>query len=286
MYRPGAQQVTGDKLQVIYSSPKVQSIIVAVPGLTTPKVSEWRDMSKQFWLRSIPSNVTPGAAIFGYEHALDSPKTFSWNNLLNEGDSLLESLSCSLEEQNLGHCPILFVCHSLGGMIVKQALILAFRNQRQNRFLRAVAGLLCLGTPHSTSDDEQVWQSITSLVPTGTFGKKQKSIGEEDLSLLSQCCLQFEQAGVQFPILSVYETQDSKIRLSPTRTTKLKPVAKKLAVMELHTEHVIPADCDHKSLCALEVQSEAFRQISNVLETAFEDARLRIAFDSPSCKCW
>lgn len=49
-------------------------------------------------------------------------------------------------------------------------------------------------------------------------------------------------------------------------------------------ERVLGLDADHKGLCDFDVGSREFRDVASFIETALEDARLRITTGSPDCK--
>jgi hypothetical protein len=52
--------------------------------------------------------------------------------------------------------PIIFVCHSLGGLVVKNALVGARKSDNEDiqEVFRATTGIIFLGTPHDGSPDD------------------------------------------------------------------------------------------------------------------------------------
>jgi len=63
----------------------------------------------------------------------------------------------------------MFVGHSLGGLVIKEAIILAARNAKHLRhqdlgdIYTAVVGVIFLGTPHRGSDLESLGQVVASI---------------------------------------------------------------------------------------------------------------------------
>jgi pimeloyl-ACP methyl ester carboxylesterase len=58
-------------------------------------------------------------------------------------------------ENNLGTKPIIFICHSLGGLVAKQLLRTAFDLTANNEWRgigKAVRGIVFIATPHSGAD--------------------------------------------------------------------------------------------------------------------------------------
>lgn len=80
-------------------------------------------------------------------------------------------------------------------------------------FLQALAGVILLGTPHSTSEGEDTWENAAWMVQGDSWKKKKHPIYPEDVKLLATSSLHFEQARASVPILSAYETQKSKVKL-------------------------------------------------------------------------
>ena len=80
---------------------------------------------------------------------------------------------------------------------------------------------MLLGTPHSASEDTKSWHSPALLLQTGTVSKKKDSIDQKDVEKFAKFCLEFEQANILTPILSIYESQPTKVKTSLVSTKKL-----------------------------------------------------------------
>ena len=63
--------------------------------------------------------------------------------------------------------PIIFVCHSLGGIVVKQALVhAALHDELYGDIRKATVGLMFFGTPHgggNKADTAKTWASVISV---------------------------------------------------------------------------------------------------------------------------
>ncbi|KAI1197061.1 hypothetical protein F5X97DRAFT_334208 [Nemania serpens] len=134
-------------------APKVD--IVAVHGLN-PKgksVKEhawdtWRKPSGQqgrLWLRDDLPQSLPEARIFLYE--FDS-RIFA-NKHETFWDAGNEFLDCLRGKRRSDRCrPLILVGHSLGGLLIKQALVNAHDNAHYSDIESSVKGLVFFGTPH------------------------------------------------------------------------------------------------------------------------------------------
>ncbi|NJM30773.1 MAG: hypothetical protein HC855_12350, partial [Rhizobiales bacterium] len=73
-------------------------------------------------------------------------------------------LSRLIADNRLRNAPIVFICHSLGGLVVKQALLDAHdqsaASKRHGDFLENVRGVAFLATPHSGSDLANLLKAI------------------------------------------------------------------------------------------------------------------------------
>jgi hypothetical protein len=87
--------------------------------------------------------------------------------------------------------------------------------------LQSLAGVILLGTPHSTAEDDQTWQNAALAMKTGIITKKKRYIDTGDSAKLAQSSIRFEQAAVSVPILSIYEIQETKVRTSLVSSLKL-----------------------------------------------------------------
>ncbi|KAL8305078.1 hypothetical protein RB598_003018 [Gaeumannomyces tritici] len=273
------------RLYQILLSPKVQTLIIAVPGVGTPPPDEWLSEQtsageRRLWFESIPGGVAPGIGVYGYHHGIDA-SGLSWHDLLEHGGRFVTALQQIIEELNLGHCPVLIVCHSLGGLIVKEALRLAYEQNYRN-LLRALAGVILLGTPHSGTESRDKWQNATVML-----SKKSKRLSSDDLTRLSKSSLLFEQAAVTVPILSVYETKETKVKSRLWITKKTLIMDEAFVKTNSSYEEMLGIAADHNTLCHVDTSAKHFGKISTFISTSLEDARLKIVkgspiFDAPS----
>lgn len=125
--------------------------IVFIHGLNGDKLATWRSPDRDeslwpLWLASDDSNIEVWSV--GYDASSTQWRGYSMP-LVDRAENILARL---LAEPRLTHGNITFVCHSLGGLIVKQALRSAERDAQQNpaaeSFLHRVRRVVFLGTPH------------------------------------------------------------------------------------------------------------------------------------------
>ena len=96
--------------------------------------------------------------VYGYDADVTSfTDGVSKDKIHNHAEHLVAALSANRRVQNAVKRPIVFVAHSLGGLVVKRALIHSSETRgNKTQHLRSVFvstyGILFLGTPHKGSD--------------------------------------------------------------------------------------------------------------------------------------
>ena len=116
---------------------------------------------------------------FGY----DSSLAFSGNpaTLSDYACDLLERIRVArLSEREKGR-PILFVCHSLGGIICKKALVAAHENPAYTPLLERIKGITFMGTPHRGSGFSSLGNPLSNIVKLAFLGD---GIGSDLLGII------------------------------------------------------------------------------------------------------
>ncbi|KAL8974760.1 MAG: hypothetical protein Q9197_000996 [Variospora fuerteventurae] len=108
-----------------------------------------------FWPRDLLPSVIQDVRIFtwGYDADIDGFGSASQNTIHQHAGSLLSDLADQRETSEHYRKPIIFVVHSLGGIIVKAALnkSSAIQGTRLKDKAPATFGVCFLGTPHRGS---------------------------------------------------------------------------------------------------------------------------------------
>lgn len=114
----------------------------------------------------------------------------------------------------------MFVCHSIGGILVKQALCVANKQfQRYESIINSIAGIVFLSTPHRYGDKSTTWARFRDLLDT-TTGKHSRSSNvnvEQEGAILLDLADRFEGISFRAPVLSIYELRESKNASIPLR---------------------------------------------------------------------
>lgn len=121
-----------------------------------------------FWPKDLLPQIFPKARImtWGYDVQISSLLTAaSEASLLRHAETLLNDLAGKRVKKHLKERPIIFIAHSLGGIVVKDALNLS---KNENTFLKeifsATKGVMFLGTPHRGSKMASIGKLAATFV--------------------------------------------------------------------------------------------------------------------------
>jgi len=147
--------------------------VVAIHGLNGDAFKTWEHENGTLWIRDILPEVLPGSRIYTYSYQSELFRSSSKATLKQYSRNLLEALENVAEEKRR---PMIFVCHSLGGIVFKQvrtpmpcvngsdlfeALVLAHEdNHIYADLLSAISAVLFFGTPHRGSRGANIGQIV------------------------------------------------------------------------------------------------------------------------------
>lgn len=153
--------------------------IVFVHGLNGhPKKTWTAEKSQTFWpLQLLPPILAEQRArilVYGYDATVTSfTDGVSKDKIHNHAENLVAALSANRRIRNAKERPIIFVAHSLGGLVVKRALIYSSGIRgTHTEHLRSIYvstfGVLFMGTPHKGSDIAK-WGSLLESICRGVM---------------------------------------------------------------------------------------------------------------------
>ncbi|KAJ9131272.1 Kinesin light chain [Coniochaeta hoffmannii] len=128
--------------------------VVFVHGLTGDREKTWTARgTSEPWPKALLPSELPTARVltFGYDaYVADWRGVVSQNRIGNHAWNLLWSLASYRERDDTNERPIIFVCHSLGGLVCEDALVRSRERHEPHlqNILRSTRGIAFLGTPH------------------------------------------------------------------------------------------------------------------------------------------
>ena len=127
------------------------------------------------------------------------------------------------------NCAIVFIAHSLGGIIVKQVFVIVPMQKSQLTVVKCLTKALerptdfkdvarsstifiAIATPHSRSDNPKEWNQMQLLAGSRGYGKRGQQATVEDAGRLADLCTRFEGVTTNVQIITMYETRETVIK--------------------------------------------------------------------------
>ncbi|TVY19661.1 Protein SERAC1 [Lachnellula arida] len=253
--------------------------IVAIHGITGDAHETWTHANGKLWLRDFVPQKLPGARVFTFGYPADVFRSLDrGGGFENWARQLLELLTNVRKGKEKGR-PLIFVCHSMGGIVLKKALATALLDN-YNEISSTVKGIMFLATPHrgsSSASLSALLKMIAQLATTvskrgGTFRADLLQDLEKDAKVLTQISQEFRNRHEGIKIATFYEQKPIEI-VPYSKPTLI--VEEESAVMNGAGERLIPmAGCDHTSICKFSRESEnSYALVWGILQEWADDAR-------------
>ncbi|KAI9762573.1 MAG: hypothetical protein M4579_000376 [Chaenotheca gracillima] len=256
--------------------------VVAVHGLQGGALKTWRHGDGSMWLQDfLPTEIDDARIMtFGYESRIAFSKSAA--NLEEKALDLLNLLGPKRDRDRHNDSrprPIVFICHSLGGIVVKKALVLA-HERSSDRFYKDVLdntkAIAFIGVPHKGSDSAYWGNFGARLMKSTSLGTSTNTnlvAGlQRDSTILTSISTQFIERARNLQIFTFYETK--KLR-------GVLVVDSLSARMNIPNEKVIPLDGDHREICKI---SREAAESSPLMTYIVELARLAVVEATESAK--
>ncbi|TPX10758.1 uncharacterized protein E0L32_008327 [Thyridium curvatum] len=285
--------------------------IIIIPGLSTLPPTAWSNDSGQ-WINQLIDNSNARAQAWLYDYQGGSSSDTIIQRIADEGQRLLSCLDnfCServpdspeemespksgdspkanesqspTEQQNVHvpkkprHAkrkPLFFICHSLGGIVLKQALSITKTHVfRHLEVVEVISGIVLLGTPHvplTVKASPNILELIMRLQPTSSLRKT--AFTTHDNSFLAKCCSDFHLLRIEVPIVIGYETAESRVHVGMFKTSQVIIVPKELALTDSKHQNAFAMDQNHENTCKIEISSPLFHAIEESLKRALDIA--------------
>ncbi|KAG0631201.1 hypothetical protein M758_1G234900 [Ceratodon purpureus] len=164
---PSGIEKLSDAVYLLYEpkgTPEIDIVFIHGLQLSQYKDAYWKTWStvpkdetgKEIcWPQTWLSEEFPNARILSVSYDSSAVRTESTGreDVYAVGESLVQEM---VDFGKIGqHCPVLFVCHSLGGLVVKQVVLQAYNQhgseEKYKNFLENIRGFHFYATPHDGS---------------------------------------------------------------------------------------------------------------------------------------
>ncbi|KAI9733663.1 MAG: hypothetical protein M1834_003265 [Cirrosporium novae-zelandiae] len=196
-----------------YGQTETETDLILIAGVGSCSVEEWGICSGQWY--EFYTKLHTRIRVLAFEHGVFLDEAFSWQLLLDKGGELLSELF-ELYASDDSPRPMVFMCYSLGGIILKQAICIAnMQHHKYASLLNCISGIVFIGAPHSLASSDALGERALLLIdcfPSEQYHNKQfKARLKEESSKLTNIASRFQDVSLQVDILSVYESEKTKV---------------------------------------------------------------------------
>ncbi|KAK6829587.1 hypothetical protein PG987_010171 [Apiospora arundinis] len=249
--------------------------VIFVHGLNGGSYSTWSkgNNPSHFW----PQEWLPRDEAFKDVriHTFGYPSAVGRDSILNVHDfarSLLAAVRDSPTINRDANTSIIFISHSMGGLVVKKAYIIGQHEAEFQPVVERIRATFFLATPHHGAGIAQTLARLLSMVP-GARPFVEDLIPQS--TALQSINEDFPRVCSKLQILSFFETRPMTIGVS-----KVLIVEKTSAVMNLPNERRTLLDADHRNAAMYSSTNDAsFIAVRNALATVVSAQRRSSRFD-------
>ncbi|KAI1429014.1 hypothetical protein F5Y12DRAFT_588025 [Xylaria sp. FL1777] len=224
------KQISRYEATAVYTHPDAKVDIILVHGLNGDPHKTWTSKNGVFW----PSDLLPASLrearanvlVYGYNADVYSKKhgsNPSDNFIYMHAQTLVTSLTHYRKDELTSSNPIIWVCHSLGGILVKRALLYSndlrtSQHEDYRSIYVSTYGIVFLGTPH-TGSDIATWGTVLqamsdAVVPRSFFQSESVLLKtlKRDNETLQNINSHFLDVYQRFKILMAHENHKTDLK--------------------------------------------------------------------------
>jgi len=186
-----------DGVRVLHDGADATVDICFVHGLTGNRETTWTAKGQfQPWPQSLLAPQLRSARIltYGYNAYVVKTSVASSNRLIDHASNLLNDLTTDRARHHASDRPLIFVTHSLGGLVCKEAILQSRNNPEGHlkKIFECTKGVIFMGTPHGGS-----WMADWARLPASALGMV-KSTNKSLLKILETDDQLLESVQVRF----------------------------------------------------------------------------------------
>ncbi|KID60293.1 tetratricopeptide repeat domain-containing protein, partial [Metarhizium brunneum ARSEF 3297] len=202
---------------------------------------------------------------FKYDFLKASDPVRPLSSMIEQAEDLLFNLRFRREEPHQSQRPILFICHSFGGLILKHALLIAKRRADFRDIFDSIAGILfiaCIHDEHMKDLERCLLWSATvelSLTKTRRHDVLESLNTPTEWEAAKQIMEHFKMLYLPFPVRTFCETKATVYLSRPFRGQKSQILCpEEAAFLPGFQETVKPIDLDHTQLSVFPNRTDPF----------------------------
>ncbi|KAJ5288889.1 hypothetical protein N7478_001919 [Penicillium angulare] len=242
----------------------------------------WTHANRTFWPRDFLADDMPFARVFvyGYNSNITNPQTMSTASIKDHANTLLNLLDMERGPSMQSMPPkIIFIGHSLGGLVIKQALLNAKEDPKYGSIRTATSGLVFFGTPHRGAKAVELGKiaaRVARFVSKGHASNDLLDCLEHNSLFTRQMSDRFRHQLEDYRVVSFIEGKEVQIGgVGPASISHL-VVDEESAVLGLSglRETQLKLDADHSQMCKVGSRGPMYRLIKGNIKQLVDQALL------------
>ncbi|KAL8688517.1 MAG: hypothetical protein Q9218_005593 [Villophora microphyllina] len=269
-------------LTVLYqpdeSTPAVNIVFVHGLGGTSQKTWCRNRDTEYFWPREwlpLEKGISQARILsFGYNAHFASSGRENILNITDFAKDLLFGMRFGLgsdsQELEIGKVPTVFVAHSMGGLVVKKAYILAQHDAHYEEIMGSTRAILFLSTPHRGTNLAELLNRILSVSVFNHSTKHYIAELKQNSPALQDINEQFRNLAPHLEIFSFFETQQTAVG-----PRKMMVLEKDSSILGYPYEVSKPLDADHHNVCKFTDQQDPnYISVRNAIRSVVPKTKL------------
>ncbi|PYH49339.1 LipA and NB-ARC domain protein [Aspergillus saccharolyticus JOP 1030-1] len=229
----------------------------------------WTHQNGTFWPRDYLPQDIPQARVFvyGYNSNITNPQSMSTASVKDHANTLLNLLDLERNPQmNVRPPKIIFVGHSLGGLVIKQALLNAHEDPKYNAIRNNTYGLVFFGCPHRGTKGVELGKiaaKVARFVANGHASNDLLDSLEHNSLFTRQMTSRFSHQLEDYRVISFVEGKEVLLGgVGPASVSHL-VVDEESAVLGLpgQRETRLKLDADHSQMCKVGARGAMYKMI-------------------------
>ncbi|KAE8381533.1 lipa and NB-ARC domain protein [Aspergillus bertholletiae] len=229
----------------------------------------WRHQNGTFWPRDYLPQDIPQARVFvyGYNSYVTNPQVMSNASVKDHANTLLNLLDLERSPQMNTRPPkIIFVGHSLGGLVIKQALLNAQEDPKYTSIRTGTYGLVFFGTPHHGTKGVELGKiaaKVAKFVSKGHASNDLLDCLEHNSLFTRQMSSRFCHQLEDYRVISFIEGKEVLLAGSGPASISHLVVDEESAVLGLpgNRETRLKLDADHSQMCKVGSRGAMYKLI-------------------------
>ncbi|OTB13649.1 hypothetical protein K445DRAFT_162386 [Daldinia sp. EC12] len=171
------------------------------------------------------------------------------------------------EDLNIGDVPLIFVVHSMGGLIIKEAYIQGQNDPEYQSIIKSISAIIFLATPHRGT---YLAETLNRILQTTIVTNPKPYISDlvNNSFTLQRLNEQFRHIAPRLDIVSFYETQPTSVMFK-----RIMVVEKDSSILGYPGEISKPLNADHHGVCKYQSPNDPdYIAVRNVLKSLVRKA--------------